>query len=197
MKTNMITGMEIEKREDDGMERNVFTGCFQKRKLDIDREGLEHDPLTGGYRKVEKSDKPLWPSLLESPVEKSDDEFEAFAPFIKADADKQIVYSVVYSPDTVDSQGDEASAEEIEKTAHDFLVNSRVMKVMHKGKQAKVEVIESYIAPEDFELGKQVVSKGTWVVAAHVSDKKIWKAIVAGKLTGFSMAGYARTETAA
>ena len=173
-----ITQMEIEKR-DDSMELNSLTGCMQK-KL--------------GKDNLKKSNVGYWPSLTGEDVKKADGSQIKFAcdvPFFKADKMKQIVYGVVYEPDVADAQNDEANADEIEKAAHDFLAKSRVMKVMHEGKQAQVEVIESFIAPVNFTLGKQKVTKGSWVVAVHVSDKKIWKSIVDGELTGFSMAGKA------
>lgn len=194
---NTLTGMEIVEKADDNLELNLATGCFQKKCIDVDKEGLVHDPLTGQYIEKSESDKPLWPSLLSEPVEKSErEEFELDVPFAKADKAQQIVYGIVYEPDVEDSQGDEANAEEIRKAAHDFLVNSRVLKVMHKGKKLNAEIVESYIAPEDFKLGEQEVKKGSWVIATHVSDKKVWKAIVDGKLTGFSMAGTARSDAA-
>ena len=178
--------------------RSLITGIELVEKADQVEE--TYNPLTGEYRVIEKSSKPLWPSLTGEPVEKSDGGDTAFTctvPFIKADKAKQLVYGIVYEPDEVDAQGDEASAEEIEKAAHDFLANSRVLKMMHKGSAIQAAVVESYVTPEDFELGKQEVKKGSWVIVAHISDKKIWKAVVDGKLTGFSMAGYARSDEAA
>jgi len=189
---NCISGIEIIEKSEK-QERSQVTGQILREPSGV------HNNLTGMYDKEEdvalrKACGVRWPSLVGESVEKSDgDTFECFTPFIKADTMKQIVYGIVYSPDEVDSQGDEASAEEIEKAAHQFLAECRVMKVMHRGKPAKVEVIESYVAPEDFTLGKQKITKGSWVVAVHVTDKKIWKAIIDGELNGFSMAGHAVT----
>ena len=197
---NMITGLEITKREEDNSELSQVTGERINKSIDVDKESQVYDPLTGQYIEKSENDKSLWPSFLssEDDIEKSGEvAFTCDVPFIKADKAKQIVYGIVYSPDEVDSQGDEASAEEIEKAAHDFLATCRVMKVMHKGKPAKVDVIESYIAPEDVTIGEQEVKKGSWVVAVKIHSKKIWKAVVDGELTGFSMAGRAAEESEA
>lgn len=109
-------------------------------------------------------------------------------------ADEQIVYGIVYEPDTKDAQGDQASAKEIQKAAYDFMENAQAFKVMHKGKKVKVQILENYIAPCDFEIEKRKVKKGSWVLVTRVLDSKLWKEIKAGNLTGYSMAGYAKVE---
>ncbi len=109
-------------------------------------------------------------------------------------ADEQIVYGIVYEPDTVDAQGDEASAEVIKKAAYDYMENSQAFKLMHKGKKIKVTILENYIAPVDFEIEKRKVKKGSWVLVTRVLDKKLWKQIKEGNLTGYSMAGYAKVD---
>lgn len=109
-------------------------------------------------------------------------------------SDKQIVYGIVYEPDTVDAQGDKANAEEIQKAAYEFMANVQAFKVMHKGKKVNVRILENYIAPVDFEISGRKVKKGSWMLVTKVLDKKLWKEIKAGNLTGYSMAGYARVE---
>lgn len=108
--------------------------------------------------------------------------------------DEHIVYGIVYEPDTVDAQGDQASADEIQKAAYDFMENVQTFKVMHKGKKVKVKILENYIAPVDFTIAKKQVKKGSWVLVTRILDSKLWKDIKAGKLTGYSMAGYAKIE---
>lgn len=106
--------------------------------------------------------------------------------------EEHIVYGIVYEPDTEDSQGDKASEEEIRKAAYQFMEQVQVFKVNHKGKNVKVRILENYIAPVDFALTGGRVKKGSWVLVTRVLDKKIWKAIKDGDLTGYSMAGYAQ-----
>jgi len=123
--------------------------------------------------------------------------FERIVPIIpvlkEADKDEHIVYGIVYEPDEEDSQGDEADAEEIRKAAYQFMEEVQTFKVMHKGSNVKVRILENYLAPVDFKIEGQSVKKGSWVLVTRILDKKIWKAIKKGKLTGYSMAGYART----
>lgn len=121
------------------------------------------------------------------------DKFVSVYPMGKADSDEHIVCGVVYEPDEEDAQGDMANEIEIRKAAYQFMEQIQKFKVMHKGKIVKVKVLESYIAPADFTIAKQEVKKGTWLITVRVLDKKIWKAVKDGELTGFSMAGYAKT----
>jgi len=106
--------------------------------------------------------------------------------------DEHIVYGIVYEPDTKDAQGDEANAEEIQKAAYDFMEHVQTFKVMHKGNRVKVRILENYIAPVDFTIKKRKVKKGSWILVTRILDKKLWAEIKAGKLTGYSMAGYAQ-----
>lgn len=108
--------------------------------------------------------------------------------------DEHIVYGIVYEPDTEDAQHDMASAEEIKKAAYDFMEHVQSFKVMHKGKKVKVRILENYIAPVDFTVNKRKIKKGSWVLVTRVLDKKLWAGIKAGRLTGYSMAGYAKVD---
>lgn len=115
-------------------------------------------------------------------------------PVEKEKKDEQIVCGIVYEPDTVDAQGDKATAEEIKKAAYDFMENTQTFKVMHKGKSVNVKIVENYIAPVDFTIAKRTVKKGSWMLVVKVLDKKLWQEIKGGNLTGYSMAGYARVS---
>lgn len=116
---------------------------------------------------------------------------------LKADGaggkDKQVVYGIVLEPETVDSQGDVYSADEVEEAAHRYLEDFRNAGLMHKvlvNQDAKV--VESYIAPCDCTMGEQKIKKGTWMMAMHVLDPKLWGSIKSGELTGFSIGGSAQ-----
>jgi len=165
------------------------------------------NPFTGTYRTVsddeavEKGSKSKWPSLTkrDNSDEAGGDEeedFEKSVPiFFDKAKDEHIVYGIVYAPDEVDSQGDQASAEEIKKAAYDFMEHCQTFKVMHKGKPADIKVLESYIAPQKLTVSGRTIKKGSWVISARINNKKVWKDVKTGKLTGFSMAGYAKVET--
>ncbi len=115
-------------------------------------------------------------------------------PIAKADKEKQIVYGIVLTPDEVDSQDDYMTSDEIEKAAHSYLVQSRVVGSQHEKPMRKAEVVESYIAPQDMDwegqYGPQQVKKGAWVLAVKINDKKEWQKVLDGEYQGFSVGGY-------
>lgn len=107
---------------------------------------------------------------------------------LKQDASQQIAYGVVYEPLVKDAHDDYMTADEIEKAAHIFLKDYRQIDKQHDFTSQVGDVIESYIAPADFELGGEQVTKGTWVMAVKVADE-VWTGIQKGEYTGFSLAG--------
>lgn len=111
-------------------------------------------------------------------------------PLIKADDPQKLVYGVVYEPDVEDSQGDSMGAAEIEKAAHGFMENYQQIDKQHDFTTHAGQVVESYIAPADMEIGTQTVTKGTWVLVTKATDE-IWDAIQKGDYTGYSLAGQA------
>lgn len=125
----------------------------------------------------------------EPKLEKKFEENIPIIPIVKGD--EHIVYGIVYEPDTTDAQGDAASVKEIQKAAYQFMEEVQVFKVNHKGKEVAVRVLENYLAPVSFSIGKKKVKKGSWVLVTRILDKAIWKAIKDKTLTGYSMAGYA------
>lgn len=112
----------------------------------------------------------------------------------KADAngDERIVFGVVLEPDEVDAQGDTISKEEIEQAAHRFLEDFGNLGLQHKEiVNGKLKLLESFIAPVDFEVDGSHVKAGTWLMKERVVDDALWKAVKAGKFTGFSIGGSA------
>ena len=114
-------------------------------------------------------------------------------PIFKADSPKQIVYGAVLIPDEEDLQGDRITEEEIEKTAHAYLLKSRVVGAQHE-RQMDAGVVESFIAPMDMDFdhptyGKQSVAKGSWIIGVKITDPKEWSKVESGDYTGFSVGG--------
>lgn len=106
--------------------------------------------------------------------------------------DLRYVLGIVLEPDTVDAQQDIYDADEIRKTAHEFMEKYRTIGLMHKGGvNDKVKILESYLAPCDFEVNGQPVKAGTWMMAVKVLDDELWGACKKGELTGFSIGGSA------
>ncbi|GIN71141.1 hypothetical protein J14TS2_16160 [Bacillus sp. J14TS2] len=116
----------------------------------------------------------------------------------KEDDEQQLVYGVVYEPgnaddsDTWDSHDDFMTAGEIEKAAHGFMKDARNIDMQHDFEAGVGEVVESYIAPADFDLGEETITKGSWVLVTKASDE-VWEEIKKGEITGYSMAGTAET----
>lgn len=107
--------------------------------------------------------------------------------------DRHIVFGVVLEPNSVDTQGDTIKEEEIERAAHLWLARFQDRGLMHRRiVNSKIEIYESYIAPTNLTIGGQRVTKGTWLLMYHVLDEALWKDIKSGKITGFSMGGFAR-----
>lgn len=110
----------------------------------------------------------------------------------KADDAQKLVYGIVYEPNAVDAHDDFMNAEEIEKAAHSFMKDARNIDLQHNFEDGYGDVVESYIAPQDFEVGGENIVKGSWVLVTKASDE-VWEAIQKGDITGYSMAGVAET----
>ena len=108
----------------------------------------------------------------------------------KADDAQRLVYGIVYEPNVADAHGDYMTPAEIEKAAHGFLKDAREIDKQHDFQGGVGEVVESYIAPSDFEMGDEVIKKGSWVLVTKASEE-IWNQIQKGEITGYSMAGTA------
>lgn len=100
--------------------------------------------------------------------------------------DKQIAYSEVYAPGRPDADKEFMTAEQIEKTAHNFVRSGRMgqIDVMHDNKIIKASVVESFIARKGNPEG---YIPDSWVVGVHVADPGVWADIKSGKINGFSM----------
>ena len=107
---------------------------------------------------------------------------------VKAAAEQRLTYGVVLEPDVTDAQGDRESADEIEKAAHDYLVNSRTIGIHHAAKSPGSVVVESYIALNDFKIGDEVIKKGSWVMVTR-HDPDVWELVKNGEFQGYSIGG--------
>jgi hypothetical protein len=119
-------------------------------------------------------------------------------PIRKVEAEKRLVYGIVLQPGTAedtDAHKDWVSAATIEKAAHAFL--TRYHRQSQLGLQHTVfgeigvDLAECYIAPVDFELGGEAVTKGSWVMVTKVVDDALWEDVKSGKFTGYSIGGVA------
>lgn len=123
---------------------------------------------------------------------------------VKADpaTEERYVMSLVLEPNDgtagaplkPDTQGDVYSAAEVRKTAHGWMEKGGQVDLQHNWQplgNAKVRVLESYIAPVDFKLGDYAVRKGSWLLGLRVLDDTLWSAIKSGTIGAFSVGGTA------
>ena len=136
-----------------------------------------------------------------SSTDAEDTALEIVFPIMKRNEMKRVVTGMVLKPDVVDAQEEVISADEIEKTAYGFMLDYRtgpdgsVVGYMHKEMGRPLAVVESYVAPVDFELNGTTVPQGAWVLSVKVLDDDVWNEVLANKIRGFSIGGYAtKTE---
>ena len=113
--------------------------------------------------------------------------------FMKMDEEQHLVYGIVLVPDIEDLQGDIVSKEDIEAAAHDYLVNSRLIKAQHRA-PTDAEVVESYITQQDLPMGRGVAPAGSWIMVTKVHSNAMWAAIKKGDITGYSIGGMGTRE---
>lgn len=110
----------------------------------------------------------------------------------KSDTEERIAYGEVLVPDEYDSQEDIYTVEDVRLAAHRFLeLYKGRTGLQHReiGINDRVKVLESYLAPVDFELEGRQIKKGTWLMCVRVLDDTLWEAVKNGDITGFSIGG--------
>lgn len=108
--------------------------------------------------------------------------------------DERFVLGIVLEPEVVDAQGDIYSVSEVRAAAHRFMEEFGGLGVMHRFRvNGDVKILESYLAPLDFELGGTAVRQGTWLLAVRILSDQLWEQIKSGELNGFSVGGSARS----
>jgi hypothetical protein len=118
--------------------------------------------------------------------------------FKKIDEVEHIVGGVVYFSYKQDSQKDWTTPPEVWKALKRFMLKKKKLKVMHKGKEREIPIIENYFVEENHHKGgmapENLLVKGDWWLAVYLGDKEnkdIWERVLKKELTGFSMAGRA------
>jgi len=120
-------------------------------------------------------------------------------PILKT-AEERFVLGVVLEPNDgkggapldPDSQTDVYSTATIRAAAHKFMEDYRNLGLMHREfVNGAAKILESYLAPCDFDLAGYPVRAGTWLLAVRIVDDSLWQSIKDGELTGFSIGGSA------
>ncbi len=166
--------------------RNAIARIPQSKIPGISDEDLEK--LRGQARK-------LLAEAKENLTKSADFDFVKEVPLIKgADPkDERYVLGIVLEPEVVDSQGDIYSTGEIRHAAHRFMETFQGLGLMHRFRvDGQVKILESYLAPVDFEIAGTRIRQGTWLLAVRILSDELWDQVKDGVLTGFSIGGSAR-----
>ncbi|MCD7757513.1 MAG: XkdF-like putative serine protease domain-containing protein [Clostridiales bacterium] len=110
--------------------------------------------------------------------------------------EQHYVTGVAYEPNVADTDDNFMTEGEIEKMAHWFMKNGRMVDEQHSfDPDPACHIVESWIAPQDLTINDQPVSKGTWLVKVEVDSPDVWSKIETGDITGFSIGGLAKYGT--
>ncbi|MCP4678729.1 MAG: hypothetical protein GY854_25110 [Deltaproteobacteria bacterium] len=153
--------------------------------------GLSEEDLA----KLQDMARRLLAEAKENLTNKADVDFVKTVPLIKgADPeDERYVLGIVLEPEVVDAQGDIYSTEEIRQAAHRFMETFQGLGLMHRFRvDGQVKILESYLAPVDFEIAGTRIRQGTWLLAVRILSDELWEQVKDGVLTGFSIGGSAR-----
>lgn len=135
-------------------------------------------------------------SFLITKAEDGHADFATYGRILKTDAEHHYVTGVVYEPMVEDTQGSYMTEEEITKAAYWFSKNGNQVDLQHSFEPFEGAcVVESWVAKADFELGGELIRKGTWLMTMEVTDDAVWADIQKGDITGFSMGGIGSFST--
>lgn len=134
--------------------------------------------------------------------ESSKAEFSANLEIVSKSEEQMIAYSIAYPAmpqGWKDTQNDWISAEEIQKMAHSWMVNSGNYDIQHRildVSKSDAAVVESFIAPIDFlwptsNDSFKKITKGSWIVATKFSSN-LWEKVKSGEINAYSIRGKAK-----
>lgn len=105
---------------------------------------------------------------------------------------KTITFAVLI-PNEVDLNNDTIDADEIIKTAHNFVENLDLKKINVDHKDwtdiATIKIVESYILPQTMEFEDWSLPEWTWMVALKFEDDLLYQSVLNGEYVGISMEG--------
>lgn len=106
----------------------------------------------------------------------------------KVDEQLRLVKGIVYEPNVIDAHGDWMTAEDIRKSAYNFMKEARTGQVdtKHDCQAVDAYVCESYIAKANDPEG---YTEGSWVIVVKIDDDDVWQGVLDGDYGGFSMYG--------
>ena len=120
-------------------------------------------------------------------------DFKKEISIIKGDKNKRLIYGIVYEPNVVDAHGDSITPAELLEAAPGFLEKHNSINFMHDTRiNQDAKVVESFIAPITYKVNGETIKKGSWVMALHILDEKLWDMIMKGIINAFSIEGTAK-----
>jgi len=136
--------------------------------------------------------------VVDTPVINSDDghSLTMTVPIIKKTAER-VVFGEVLVPNKFDAQGHTYTSQDVEKASHYWMKEFQQLGEMHSKMldTEQIQLLETYVAPTDFDIGDKNVKKGTWLLKVFVADDDLWEKVDSGEYTGFSIQGLADAET--
>jgi hypothetical protein len=131
--------------------------------------------------------------------------------------EERVVGAAVLIPNVVDLQGDIYDGDAVRAAAYYFMEHYRQddkhgIDVMHNGKVVPdaIKVVQSFVIDADMTFESDLPSankdhisqkkqtidypKDTWIMYARVLSDELWNAVKSGELTGWSIAGFARSR---
>jgi bacterioferritin (cytochrome b1) len=124
--------------------------------------------------------------------------------FKSASTEERTVFGVVLEPETMDAHGDVISISEIQNAAYTYMEFYQQKGFQH-GKNPRypafpdgLRLLESYVLdpqlfPNGIDIGSRHVKPGTWLMRMRVDHDGLWSDIKTGRITGFSIGGFARS----
>ena len=185
----------LEKADDSPGERVVFWSPLAPTSLFVTNERVRESADVHIVAKGDRvGDEPKLHATVDPTLSKA---FRSVR--LHKTTEERFVLGIVLEPDVVDAQNDVESPDEIRKAAHGFMEQFGNLGTQHTEiVTGKLRILESYLAPVDFQLGDDEagkVRKGAWVMGIRVVDDDLWTKVKKGEFTGFSIGGSAyRTE---
>ena len=104
----------------------------------------------------------------------------------KVDEMKRIVFGKVLVPDKEDSQGDIITKEDIEFTAHGFMMT---IQQPHEDDEAGIGHQHQIVGGIGLVVESYINDEGSWIMGTKVIDDTVWDKILKGEITGYSVGG--------
>jgi Putative phage serine protease XkdF len=105
---------------------------------------------------------------------------------------KQVTYVAMKAG--VDLHGDETSLEDVRLAKESFNKSMMRANLFHMVMTDSFDIIESFLAPTEMILNKNLVQAGEWLVTLQIYDDALWDMIKNDEITGVSIGATAFVE---